>query len=308
MAPTRDYRGPDGRRSPNASREIRGPRGSRAEVPKGHIEEGFALGDWVAKRRFACQQGRRDPEHSPRLEQLPGWRWTLRDDRWRPVYDLLLASARREGHALVRQDWAEEGVRLGVWVGEQRRAYKQGRLNPQRASLLASIPGWSWDPCTDSWDRHHEKLVGFAERTGGARVPERHVEDGVRVGQWVRAQRRFRRRGRLPEDRATRLEALSGWSWGGRSADRLRPNQLTKERSGGSSRGGARPEEQDDEWVDAEGAASMRGVSHQTVYRLIQDGRLPASRRAGQVQILRADVVALIESSRIVPGSLRRTS
>ena len=52
----------------------------------------------------------------------------------------------------------------------------------------------------------------------------------------------------------------------------------------------------------------MRGVSHQTVYRLIQDGRLPASRRAGQVQILRADVVALIKSSRIVPGSLRRTS
>ena len=51
----------------------------------------------------------------------------------------------------------------------------------------------------------------------------------------------------------------------------------------------------------------MCGVSRQTVYRLIEDGRLPASRREGQVQVRRVDVVTLIESSRIIPGSLART-
>ena len=49
----------------------------------------------------------------------------------------------------------------------------------------------------------------------------------------------------------------------------------------------------------------MCGLSHQTIYRLIEDGSLPASRRAGQLQIRRADV-ALIESSRIAPGTLMR--
>ncbi len=48
----------------------------------------------------------------------------------------------------------------------------------------------------------------------------------------------------------------------------------------------------------------MSGLSHQTIYRLVKDGRLPASRRAGQLQIRRADVAALIESSRITPGTL----
>jgi hypothetical protein len=42
-------------------------------VPKGHVEDGFALGQWVARRRPAYQQGRVDPERSPRLEELPGW-------------------------------------------------------------------------------------------------------------------------------------------------------------------------------------------------------------------------------------------
>jgi len=51
-------------------------RGGHALVPKGHIEEGFVLGQWVAKRRLAYQQDRVDPERSSRLEELPGWSWT----------------------------------------------------------------------------------------------------------------------------------------------------------------------------------------------------------------------------------------
>jgi hypothetical protein len=46
-------------------------REGHALVPKDHVEKGFALGQWVAKRRLAYQQGRSDPERSSRLEQLP---------------------------------------------------------------------------------------------------------------------------------------------------------------------------------------------------------------------------------------------
>ena len=48
-------------------------REGHALVPKPQIEDGFALGRWVAKRRLAYQQGRADPERSSRLEELPGW-------------------------------------------------------------------------------------------------------------------------------------------------------------------------------------------------------------------------------------------
>jgi hypothetical protein len=96
-----------------------------ALVLKAHMEKGFALGQWVTKRRFAYQQGRADPERSSRLQELPGWSWTPQEDRWQEAYDRLLLFVEREGHAFVRQDVIEEGLRLGVWVWEQRRSYKQ---------------------------------------------------------------------------------------------------------------------------------------------------------------------------------------
>src|SRR5262249_53721222 len=54
-------------------------------------------------------------------------------------------------------------------------------------------------------------LVRFVEREGHARVPQAHVEDGYRLGQWVSHQRR--RRARLTADQARRLAALPGWEW-----------------------------------------------------------------------------------------------
>src|SRR5437763_8600532 len=126
-------------------------RGGHALVPKGHIEEGFVLGQWVAKRRLAYQQDRVDPERSSRLEELPGWSWTPRDDRWRSAYDLLLRFVRREGHAFVRQDVVQDRRRLGVWAWEQRRAYKLGKLSRDRTSLLSALPGWSGMHLPNDW-------------------------------------------------------------------------------------------------------------------------------------------------------------
>jgi hypothetical protein len=109
----------------------------------------------VTKRRFAYQQGRVDPERSSRLEQLPGWSWTPQDDRWQEAYDRLLRFVEREGHAFVRQDVIEDGSRLGVWVWEQRRAYKQRLLRSERACRLEALPGWVWDAPTARWDQHY---------------------------------------------------------------------------------------------------------------------------------------------------------
>lgn len=93
------------------------------------------------------------------------------EDRWRQAYGLLVAFVRREGHAFVRQDCVEAGLHLGVWVQEQRRAHKQGRLRTGRSRLLASLPGWTWDAPQTRWEQHYVQLLGFIGRTGHARVP-----------------------------------------------------------------------------------------------------------------------------------------
>ena len=64
-----------------------------------------------------------------------------------------------------------------------------------------------------SWECSLAALRSFVAREGHALVPQSHVEDGRRLGQWVAAQRQARRRGDLGVDPAALLEALPGWSW-----------------------------------------------------------------------------------------------
>jgi hypothetical protein len=56
--------------------------------------------------------------------------------------------------------------------------------------------------------------VRFVKREGHAKVPPKHVEGDVRLGQWVSNQRT--RYGWLQANhpmRIARLEALPGWTW-----------------------------------------------------------------------------------------------
>jgi excisionase family DNA binding protein len=128
-----------------------------------------------------------------------------------------------------------------------------------------------------SWESRYAKLLSFVSRTGHARVPERHAEEGVRLGEWVRTQRRLHRRGRLPRERSRQLEALPGWRW--------------------------LPAVSDTQWLDIEEAAALSGLSPQMVRRLVKDGCLPTTDSAGHQRIRRGDVESFIESNRISPGS-----
>lgn len=61
---------------------------------------------------------------------------------------------------------------------------------------------------------------------------------------------------------------------------------------------------QDFKWLNTSESAEMLGVTPRTLYRFIDEGRLPAY-RFGRVIRLRADeVVKFIDECRIAPGSL----
>ena len=71
----------------------------------------------------------------------------------------------------------EDGVNLGSWVDEQRN--KERTMEADGKALLESVPGWMWDPYSESWERGYAALVHFAGREGHARVPQGHREDGL---------------------------------------------------------------------------------------------------------------------------------
>jgi superfamily II DNA or RNA helicase len=133
--------------------------------------------------------------------------------RWEFWYGLLEAFVAREGHPRVPVDHVEDGYRLGQWVRAQRAASTGSTLAQERVRRLEALPGWTWDPFADKWEDSFASLEAFVAREGHARVPNGHLEDNYRLGDWVNNQRAFFRRAALTEDRVRRLEGLPRWTW-----------------------------------------------------------------------------------------------
>jgi hypothetical protein len=65
----------------------------------------------------------------------------------------------------------------------------------------------------DAWESSFIRLINYVEMHGHSKVPQRFkTEDGCKLGAWVSLQRM--EKDKLPIERRTRLESLSGWSWG----------------------------------------------------------------------------------------------
>jgi excisionase family DNA binding protein len=61
---------------------------------------------------------------------------------------------------------------------------------------------------------------------------------------------------------------------------------------------------QSPEWMSSGEAADILGLRTRTLYRLIDEGQLPAYRFGRVIRLKRHEVDAFVESCRITPGSL----
>lgn len=132
---------------------------------------------------------------------------------WEFWFGLLERFVEREGHSRVPARYEEEDFILGRWVEKQRIAYRNGRLDADRARRLEELPAWSWDPFEEQWEEGLAAFEKFVQRHGHARVPHAYVEDGVKLGSWVDVQRRAYRHRKLDPERKHKLEGLEGWVW-----------------------------------------------------------------------------------------------
>ena len=58
--------------------------------------------------------------------------------------------AGREGHCRVPaahvENFENQDVNLGAWVGYARQRQRRGMLSADRANEISSVPGWQWGP------------------------------------------------------------------------------------------------------------------------------------------------------------------
>ena len=188
-------------------------REGHARVPDSHIEAGQRLGTWVGVQRRAYKEGGLRSEKAALLEGLPGWSWDPVADQWQCAFAALRRFAEREGHVRMSQSYVESDLMLGVWANTQRQAFSRRKLDPERVALLEDLPGWSWEPFADAWERNFAALEEFARREGHTRVSCSELVSGPELGRWADKQRRARVRGALAAKQVTMLESLPGWSW-----------------------------------------------------------------------------------------------
>ncbi len=182
-------------------------------LPDGHEEDGFKLANWITWQRQNYKSGTLSEARRQALEALDGWVWAPMEAAWQKGFRYAKRFVAREGHARVPAEHIEGGFKLGSWVGWQRRFRKRDNLSGERREALEALEGWTWDAHEAAWQKRLEHAKRFVEREGHARVPDRHVEDGFRLGRWVRVQRADYKRDELSPERREALEALDGWVW-----------------------------------------------------------------------------------------------
>jgi hypothetical protein len=178
-------------------------------VKLAHVEDGFRLGSWVGSKRGKYRKGQLPHSQINALEMLDGWEWDRFEGRFQEGLEKLCAFQEREGHVRVPQAHVEDGFRLGAWVHRTR----HGTLTPENREALSSLPDWSWHPLQDDFLEALGTLFTFQNREGHAFVPVRHVEEGLKLGVWVRNNQTQYKTGKLMPDKIPLLEAVPGWSW-----------------------------------------------------------------------------------------------
>lgn len=194
--------------------------------------DGYRLGSWVTTQRHSFAQGRLEPDRARRLDELPCWSWNSRDTRWEEGFRRLKNYADQYGKAQVSQSYEDaDGYRLGSWITTQRVAYDRSTLSADRQRRLEMLPGWSWDPLTDSWEARYAQLSEYVTKYGTSRVPQTGPADEGVLGRWVQTQRSNFAAGKLTREQIERLEVLPDWRWSRFEAG-VRSKRLTDDEKG----------------------------------------------------------------------------
>ena len=149
-------------------------------------------------------------------------------EKWKLMYELAKQYYQEHGNLLVPARYiCEDGMRLGNWIQNQRKAYKNratpkeernnnsSPLTDEQVKLLEDI-GMVWSVGKGQnfqlkWMKNYEKAVGYYQEHGNLLVPSSYIcEDGTKLGRWIQNQRREYKNRSIPkENRKNSLTPLT---------------------------------------------------------------------------------------------------
>ena len=189
------------------------------DVPtKYKTPDGYSLGGWLQTQRLVRAgkaNGRLTDSQIERLERI-GMRWeSVNDVSWQRHYDVCRAYRDEHGDLNVPGDCVVNGIALGKWIKSVRnyRRYgiKSNYFTPEREKMLDNL-GMIWDQPDYLWNRNYEAAKRYFARFGDLNVPVGHVENGVKLYNWLADLRKKYRAVELTDEQIEQMNAL-GMRW-----------------------------------------------------------------------------------------------
>lgn len=153
-------------------------------------KNGFALGEWIVYNRQRYQGGSLSDDRIERLESL-GMVWDTGSILWEKNYAAAVQYHLEHNDLEIPVKYVTpDGMALGVWLGSQRAAYKEGTLTAAQIEKLEAL-GVDWANRNDrKWQTAYEAAVKYYSAHGNIDVPTEYIdEDGILLGKWVSRQR-----------------------------------------------------------------------------------------------------------------------
>lgn len=153
-------------------------------------KNGFALGEWIVYNRQRYQGGSLSDDRIERLESL-GMVWDTGSILWEKNYAAAVQYHLEHDDLEIPVKYVTpDGMALGVWLGSQRAAYKEGTLTAAQIEKLEAL-GVDWANRNDrKWQTAYEAAVKYYSAHGNIDVPTEYIDgDGILLGKWVSRQR-----------------------------------------------------------------------------------------------------------------------
>jgi len=104
--------------------------------------EGFHLGSWQGHQRKYFINGKLKQDRIKKLKEI-GFVWEVFEDAFNKGFEETLRYKKQYGDANAPRNYKTPGCNLGSWQSEQRKNFRNGKLEPDRIKKLEEI-GFRW--------------------------------------------------------------------------------------------------------------------------------------------------------------------
>jgi superfamily II DNA or RNA helicase len=182
------------------------------------VRDGVDIGNWIIIQRSMNAKNELDEQRKRQLEELPKWSWNLLSDSWEEKFAATMEYSVKYRIQSLPRSTNFNGVNIFNWIIKQRTSYRQNKLTEEQISRCETIPGWSWAPDVDSWQKSYDVYKRYVQENGTTAVPDGLTVDGVNLTIFVGNQRNYYRRRKLATKYITLMEEIPGWFWDPREA------------------------------------------------------------------------------------------